>query len=116
TIGVLLNPARRCPRSVQIGWIMCQPSHKRARADDGGRNGLLDFVSQRCGQFSHHIDSVDASEISFQLAQFFTLRLGTLSFCYIHGDTDVLSDFPGGIVMPYGAQKSNAAVGEANSV
>ena len=50
---------------------------------DGGGDRLLDFVSQRGGQFSHHADAVHVSEICLELAQSFALFFGTFALSNI---------------------------------
>ena len=79
---------------------MREPPQTSVGARDRGGDGLLDFVRQRGGQFSHHVDAVDVRQISLQLPQPFVLFLGALSFGDIHGDADVLTYFLRGIVMP----------------
>ena len=77
--------------------------------------GLPDFVSQCSGlSFAHHIDAIDVCEISLQLTQLFAFLFGVLPFGDIHRDADVVAHFYRRIVMPYGAQKSNAAIGKTN--
>src|ERR1700730_5626165 len=95
---------------------MCQPSQKGVCAGDRSRNGLLDFVCQRGGKLSHHIDTVGVRKISLQLTQPFALLLGALSFGNIHGDADVLAWFSGWIAMSDRTQESDAAVGMMNPI
>src|SRR5246127_2218228 len=113
TVSLLLNSSCCCPRSFQVWWIMSQPSQECIRACDRSGNGLLDFVRQRGGQLSHHVNPVDVRQISLELPQPFALLLGMLSFRNIHGDTDVVAHFSRS-VMSDGAQKSHASVGITN--
>src|SRR5580704_14290957 len=71
-------------------------------------------MRQRGAEFPHHIDAIDVCEIGLQLPQFFALFVGALAFGYIHGDTDILTDFLRGMVMSYATQESDGAVGTAN--
>src|ERR1700747_2200699 len=44
------------------------------------------------------------------MAQSFALLLGKLSFGYIHGDTDIITEFSSRISLSYGMQESDLAV------
>src|SRR5580658_1503965 len=116
TIYFLLNSGRCRPHSIQLGRIMSQPSQKGVCIRDRGGNGLLNFMSQCCGQLSHQIDAVDACQISLQLPQSLPLQVGVLSVCYIDGDADVFTHFARRIVVPNRAQKTDCSIAETNSV
>ena len=49
------------------------------------------------------------------MPQLFAFLFGLLSFGYIHCDADVITHFARTVVMSYGAQKSDGAVGMTNS-
>src|SRR5260221_4671688 len=99
TVALLLNSSCCCSRSFQVWWIMSQPLQECIRACDRSGNGLLDFVRQRGGQFSHHVNAVDVRQISLELPQPFALLLGMLLLRYIHRGADIVSHFSGGMVM-----------------
>src|SRR5580658_9716439 len=113
-VSVLLNSSCRRARPFEVRWVAREPSQTRVGAGDCSGYRLPDFVGQRGGEFPHHIDAIDVSKIGLQLPQLFALFVGALSFGYIHGDTDILTDFLRRIVMSYAAQESDSAVGAAN--
>ncbi len=93
---------------------MRKPSYARVGACDRGGNRLLDFVGQSGGQFPEHVHAIDMRKISLELPQPFALLLGMFSLCYIHRDTDILTEVSGGIVVSHGTQKSDSAVRSKN--
>src|SRR5262245_66259229 len=72
--------AERFPYLAQGWWASVQKMQGRTGVKACRSDRLLDFVSQRCGQFSHHAQAIHVGEIRLQLAQLLMLVLRALPF------------------------------------
>ena len=101
-----------------IGWITTQPSHAGVGVYNGGGDRLLDFVSQRSRQFSHHAHAVHACEICLQLAQSFALFFGAFALSDIRYRTyeDQTLRIFAGQAMGHGLNVFDGAVGHQQAM
>src|SRR5271166_1807577 len=83
-----------------------------------GGDRLLDFVSQRGGQFSHHAHAVHIREICLELAQSFALFLGAFALSNIRYRTyeDQTLRIFAGQAMSYGLNVFDGTVGHQQAM
>src|SRR5579864_3887782 len=80
TFRIIDDSRQRSAGLFKAGWFASDPLQAGLGIERDPGNRLLDLVSQRRRQFSHHAHTVDAREISLQLAQSPTLLLGAFAF------------------------------------
>ena len=83
SIGIAHDTAERFPDLAQVWRLLVQEIQGRTGVVARSGDRLLDFVSQRGRQLSHHAQAIHVREICLQLAQPLMLLLRALALRHI---------------------------------